>query len=237
MSEFRFKQFSVDQTTTPMKVGTDGVLLGAWITVNSNVHNILDIGTGTGLIALMLAQKCSTASIDAIDIDEAAFLQARENAYNCNWKNRIHIQHVGLEDFISAINKSYDIIVCNPPYFINGWKVENEGRQKARDGGFMPMELLIRSAKGCLTQTGSFNLILPVEEGNKFLLQMENVGLCCKRKTAVYTKKGQPAKRLLMEFVSYDVATLNTDLVIENEGLNNFTEEYKLLTRDFYLNF
>ena len=129
-----------------MKVGTDGVLLGAWITENKEGANILDIGTGTGLIALMLAQKFSRATIDAIDIDEAAVLQARGNVENSDWKNRIGIEHIALEDFIISNKKKYNIISCNPPYFIKGWKIENEQRKKARDAEHLPFEQLIKVA-------------------------------------------------------------------------------------------
>jgi len=237
MSIFRFKQFSIDQNITSMKVGTDGVLLGAWISKAENVTNILDIGTGTGLIALMLAQKFPSASIEAIDIDEAAVLQARGNAENTEWKNRIRMEHIALEDYIISNKKKFAIISCNPPYFIKGWKIENEQRKKARDAEHLPFEQLIEVAIKCLADRGSLNLILPLEEGKNIMAQVDSAGLYCKRKTTVYTKAGQAAKRFLLEIVRYPVNTFNADLIIENEGLNNFTEEYKQLTRDFYLNF
>lgn len=237
MSIFQLKQFSINQDITSMKVGTDGLLLGAWITKNTEVSTILDIGTGTGLIALMLAQKFQEASIIAIDIDEAAVLQAKGNAENTVWKNRIHIQHIALQDFIVVNKKKYDVISCNPPYFIKGWKIDNEQRKKARDAEHMPFEYLIEAAIKFLSDKGSFNLILPVEEGKKFITLMSKAGLFCKRKTTIYTKEGKTPKRFLVEIVKYPCETINTDLLIENKGLNNYTEEYKQLTRDFYLHF
>ncbi len=220
-----------------MKVGTDGVLLGAWISAEEEVVEILDIGTGTGLIAIMLAQKFSGAHIEGIDIDESAYLQAKLNAGNSNWKKRIHIEKIALEDFIVGNKKKYNIIACNPPYFKNGWKIEIEGRKKARDAAFLPLEQLINVAIKCLGERGSLNIIIPVEEGKTFIELFDSAGLYCKRKTTVYTKDGGAAKRFLFEIVKYPVTTLSTDLIIEHKGLNNYSDAYKQLTRDFYLNF
>lgn len=237
MTAFRLKRFTIEQTTASMKVGTDGVLLGAWIFKEGAVQEILDIGTGTGLIALMLAQKFPEASIDAIDIDEGAVIQATANAKNSGWSKRIQVEQIALADFIPRNKKKYDIIACNPPYFMKGWKIGNEQRKKARDAAHLPFEQLIEVAKCRLAESGSLNLILPVEEGKIFIHQLVDAGLFCKRCTSVITKEGLIPKRFLLEVVKKPVNTVFADLVIEHAGLNNFTAEYKQLTGDFYLHF
>ncbi|MFI5171000.1 MAG: tRNA1(Val) (adenine(37)-N6)-methyltransferase [Chitinophagales bacterium] len=237
MEIFRFKKFSVAQDLTAMKVGTDGVLLGAWVEMQPDIKNILDIGTGTGVIALMLAQKFELAKIDAIEIEENAFLQASQNIFSSPWKNRITVNHVSLEDHINQAHKKYDLLVCNPPYFYNNWKVPEAKREMARDAKYFPHELLLAAANQLLAYEGSLNIILPVAEGRSLLNKLESSGLFCKRLTSVSTKAGKPAKRLLIEIVKEACERMEGVLNIENAGINNFSEEYKALTRDYYLHF
>lgn len=227
----------IQQDLASMKIGTDGVLLGAWVNSNTPVNTILDIGTGTGLIALMMAQKYDNAIIDAIDIEDGAIEQTRINVSNSIWKNRIHVFHSDLENFIQNNVTQYDIIVCNPPYFLNGWDIKDANRKKARDGIFLPPEHLIKVANQNLSQSGTLNLILPAAAGDDFVELIKKQNLFCSRRTRVKTKENKIPKRVLLEIVKTETATIESELIIEHDRLNNYTNEYKALTRDFYLNF
>src|SRR6476620_10639106 len=132
MSTFNFKQFTVVQDRCAMKVGTDGVLLGAWTPLVNNPYNILDIGTGTGIIALMLAQRSHAEQIDAIEIDDAAYEQATENFENSPWNDRLYCYHAGLDEFVDEVEEEFDLIVSNPPFYTENYKSDNEQRDAAR---------------------------------------------------------------------------------------------------------
>ena len=237
MSVFKFKEFNIEHDRTAMKVGTDGVLLGAWVVANSGSINILDVGTGTGVIALMLAQKLNYAKIDAIEIDEGAFQQAIVNVHNSPWFDRIRVFKLSLNEFILTHKKDYEMIVCNPPYFLKGYKVDDPQRKFARDAAYLPHEQLILVARERMKVDGSLNLILPIKEGQQFIIKAEKAGLYCKRLTFVQTKEYLEPKRILLEMVKFKSDTNKSNLVIEHAGDNNYTDQYKQLTQDFYLNF
>ena len=169
MSEttFRFREFTVHQEKCAMKVGTDAVLLGSWINPG-NAINILDIGTGTGVIALMLAQQ-STAVVDAIDIDEGAYQQARENFRISPWFMRMAVERISLQDFVKTYPNRYDIIVSNPPYFHNASKPSTESRLNARHATALSFEDLSMGVKQLLKPGGRFYVILPKQEGLEFM--------------------------------------------------------------------
>uniref|UniRef100_UPI00374D869F tRNA1(Val) (adenine(37)-N6)-methyltransferase n=1 Tax=Flavobacterium sp. TaxID=239 RepID=UPI00374D869F len=154
---FSFKQFSVQQDKTAMKVGTDGVLLGAWTPINHNPNSILDIGTGTGIIALMLAQHTSAEQIDALEIDEDAYEQATDNFENSPWSDRLFCYHAGLDEFVEEPEDEYDLIVCNPPFYTEDYKTDNEQRDLARFSDAMPFEELIEAADLLLSENGIFS--------------------------------------------------------------------------------
>ncbi|MBT6745203.1 MAG: methyltransferase, partial [Flavobacteriales bacterium] len=160
---FKFKQFSIDQTNSPFKVGTDGVLAGALCPVNAP-KNILDIGTGTGLIALMLAQRCN-AKIDAIEINQIAFNQAKHNFKNSPWVNKINVHHCALQNYNPG--KKYAVIISNPPYFQSSLKSDVESKNKARHTDSLTPTELVRISAGLLSSTGKLCLIYPVEQGEK----------------------------------------------------------------------
>jgi len=219
-----------------MKVGTDGVLLGAWANSHLTAPRILDIGTGTGLIALMMAQKFENAVIDAIEIDENAFKQAAENVKNARWASRITLIHADLNEWIISANKLYDIIICNPPYFSKGWHVDDASRKKARDAATLPYELLVNTAMKQLASNGQLVLILPIHEAKIFTDLATKKGLYCIRQTTIFTKIGLTAKRRLLVFGNTKQELEVTELYIADET-NNYTQAYKKLTGDFYLNF
>lgn len=230
---FRFKKFTINQDRCAMKVGTDGVLLGAWVHTNG-AKKILDIGTGTGLIALMLAQK-STASIDAIDIDKDAYDQAKENVKNSEWKNRIHVYHSSLQHFANFSKNKYDLIVSNPPFFADAYKAGTEARNIARHTDeTLSFNDLITGVKNLLQPDGKFCVILPFKEGNDFVEKAEADNLYIQKLTRVKTKTKKQEKRLMIEFGLQKSNPLEDDIVIQEEDLS-FTKEYIELTKDYYL--
>jgi len=231
---FHFKQFTIHQDRCAMKVGTDGVLLGAWTDVE-NAARILDIGTGTGLLALMLAQRAPNALIDAIEIEENAYIQATENVAESPWKDRINIIHRALQDFEPA--EKYDLIVSNPPYFLHSLKNPDTAKKTARHTDtLMPTEL-ITYAKRLLHENGRLSVIYPTTEALLFIKEAEKKMLHCSRITKVFPNIGAKEKRLLMEFSVMPTECRNDEIYIENNVRHNYTEAYKVLTKDFYLNF
>ena len=236
MSVFHFKKFSIQQGETSMKLGTDGVLLGAWVDGALIGDRVLDIGTGTGISAIMLAQKNPEAQIYAIERDENAFQQATGNVAICPWSNNIHVYHIDLAQYLLSSSNAYSTIVCNPPYFIKGWQVDNPGRKLARDAEHLPHDLLIAAAKQLLTVDGNLWIVLPKQEGELFITTALQGELYCCNKTQVFTKPGIAAKRLLLRFSNQKTVVEENELLIADEQ-NNYTDAYKALTKDFYLNF
>lgn len=233
--EFVFKHFTILQDKCAMKVGTDAVLLGSWVDT-SNAKTILDIGTGTGIIALMLAQK-SDAIVEAIDIDANAFLQAEQNANNCHWKDRIHIRHTSLQQFANSSDHKYDLIVSNPPYFVDSSKALEESRTNARHTDQLPFDALLNGVLSLLSPNGKFYVILPTKESQVFREMAEKQNLFLTKLTRVITRTDKPEKRQLMKF-EYTKGEVEEDsIVIEKEGRHCYTEEYTELTKDYYLGF
>lgn len=230
---FSFKQFTIYHDLCAMKVGIDGVLLGAWADVES-ADNILDIGTGTGLIALMLAQR-SKSTIAAIDIEHSAILQAKTNVGNSPWSDRVNLQEISLQEFARTSNLSFDLIVSNPPYFVNSLKTPIESRTAARHADLLTHAELIDDSMKLLSETGRVCLILPFKEGLQCIEYSKTKGLYCTKKVTVYPKPNIPAKRLLIEFSRIQSEKLETELTIESEHRHHYSPEFSLLAQDFYL--
>ena len=228
---FSFKKFTVYHDRCAMKVGTDGVLLGAWTNISSSQH-ILDIGTGTGLIALMLAQRNPQAFITAIDIDEGAVEQARDNIQASPWKDRIEATLQDIRSVSSTV--TYDTIVSNPPYFIDSLKCPNQQRNIARHTDMLNADSLFEKVAKLLTKDGRFSMIFPAEQTGKINQIAESKGLYPTRHTAVITRPGVPPKRSLMEFQKTKKAYISNELTIELER-HIYSEDYKSLTKDFFL--
>lgn len=227
---FQFKQFTVYHDRCAMKVGIDGVLLGAWADANGAKH-VLDIGTGTGLIALMVAQRCG-ASVDAIDIDSGAFEQAQFNVAQSPWAGRISVSCNALQEF--RPDKKYDLIVSNPPYFTNSLKAPDAGRTLARHSDSLPLDVFLTCAAELLADDGRICVILPVVEGERFVELASEWGFGCRNLVRVFPMPHLPVKRLLIELVKGDVKTSTTDLIIERER-HMYTDDFASLARDFYL--
>jgi tRNA1Val (adenine37-N6)-methyltransferase len=232
---FQFKQFTIHQDQCAMKVGTDGVLLGAW-TDCSSAQRILDIGIGTGLIALMLAQR-SKAIIDGIEIDELATQQALQNVENSPWAERINIIHQSFQDFCNTQTKPYDLIVSNPPYFENSLKSPSASRTTARHTDSLTSLEIISACKKLLTKNGKLSLILPVQEGIECIVKAKEQGLYLQRKTTVIPRRGAAVKRILLCVGFEDCICQEAELLIEMDSRHEYSEEYKELTRDYYLKF
>ncbi len=232
---FKFKQFTIYQDKCAMKVGTDGVLLGSWADCE-NAKSILDIGTGTGLIALMLAQR-SNAFIDAVEIDKEACTQAKENVAKSKWKDSIQILNLPFQEFCKSTNAKYDLIVSNPPYFQNSLFAPDKKRTDARHNSNLELEELLDGALELLTDNGALSVILPYLEGNFFILKASEKNLYCTRQTKVLPKPGREPKRLLLEFMKIKKPLVEQEIIIELNKRHEYSDAYKNLTKDFYLAF
>ena len=231
---FRFKQFLIQQDRCAMKVGTDGVLLGAWVKIEG-AKSILDIGTGSGLIALMLAQR-SDCVIHGIEIEKNAAQQANENAAKSPWRNRISIFNQSLQDFRSTTNR-YDLIVSNPPYFERSMLAPDQNRSVARHNHFLTQQELLDGVKKLLRPHGRLALILPFEGYRGFRELALSSGFFEIRNMSVKPTPEKPANRVLGEFADIPGRTDPSEIVIEKYGRHGYSEEYIDLTKYFYLKF
>ncbi len=234
MSVFRFKQFAVEQHQTAMKVGTDGVLLGAWAGIGRAPQQILDIGAGTGVIALMSAQRFPLAKVLAIEVDALAAEEAAANFSASPWKDRLQCLCFDVRHFTATM--AFDIIISNPPYFENGWPVEDVGRKLARDASALSLEELSGKVTELLSTDGAFYCILPPNEHAILCRYAQASGLWLHTYTEVITKSGKPVKRVLSEWrKTAKGAPVQSTLVLFDEK-GEATEDYRKLTADFYLN-
>jgi tRNA1Val (adenine37-N6)-methyltransferase len=235
MSKFQFKQFSLEQDRCAMKIGTDGVLLGAWTPLENNPFSILDIGTGTGVIALMLAQRSHAEQIDALEIDEDAYEQSVDNFENSPWSDRLFCFHAGLDEFVEEPEDEYDLIVSNPPFYAEDYKTECNQRDMARFQDAMPFEELIEAAAMFLSENGIFTVIIPFKEEGNFLALAKECELYPLKITRV---KGTPTteiKRSLLAFSRNENLDFPVDELIIETARHQYTKEYTELTREFYL--
>lgn len=218
-----------------MKIGTDGVLLGAWTPIENNPFSILDIGTGTGIIALMLAQRSAAAQIDALEIDENAYEQATDNFENSPWNDRLFCFHAGLDEFVEEPEDEYDIIVSNPPFYSEDYKTNDDQRDLARFQDAMPFEDLIEAAALLLSENGIFSVIIPFKEESTFLALAEEYQLFPIKITRVKGTPTSETKRSLLAFSRSERANFSLDELIIETARHIYTAEYIALTTDFYL--
>lgn len=228
---FRFKQFEIFQDKTAMKVGTDGVLLGAWSNLETG-DNILDIGAGTGLISLMLAQRFPNSRVDAIEIDYDAFLQAKENFEHSIFSERLKIKNTSLQVYSS--DKKYDLIVSNPPFFTVNNSVDFDARKQARQQGTLTFAELIEKSAKLLHKEGVASFIIPYDQMDVFCEKTAQNDLKLSRIVYVKGNSSSPIKRVLLEFSFQERIVRKEELVIERER-HQYTNEYISLTKDFYL--
>ncbi len=235
---FQFKQFTINQANSAMKVSTDGVLLGAWVNISefeeTSGVSLLDVGTGTGLIALMLAQKSEKSQIKAIELDAEACKDAVNNFEKSPWSNRLSLikgnfirMNLGTEKF--------DHIVCNPPYFTNSLKAKNGLRNLARHDDDLPVSDFLYTAEKILKQAGTLNLILPYARFEEVTAMSAKIGFSLNRKTTVATRVGEAPKRVLAEWARLKKPLELSEISIYLKDRNQYTEEFINLTKNYYL--
>ena len=218
-----------------MKIGTDSVLLGAWCPIDNNPFSVLDIGAGTGILSLMLAQRSNAEQIDAIEIDENAFEQCVENFESSPWGNRLFCFHAGLDEFMEEPEDEYDVIISNPPFYTEDYKTENEQRDLARFADAMPFEDLVEVANLLLSENGIFAVIIPFKEEKNFIALAKEWDLFPFKITRVKGTLSTEIKRSLLAFSRTKKLTLAIDELIIEGARHQYTEEYITLTKDFYL--
>ncbi len=237
LKPFKCKQFDVWQNDQVFKVGTDGVLLGAWADIEG-VKKILEVGTGTGLISMMLSQRSSIADITAIDIDEVSAEIAKHNIANSPFYDRVNVIHKSLQEFGETTEDKYDLIVSNPPYFINSTKSFKADKNEKRHNNLLSHIDLVNNSANLLNAGGELSVILPIFEGNLFVNICDDFGLNLIKRMTIYSKKSKPAERFLLTFsnVSDRPEIVEEKLYIHNElKERTYTAQYVELTRDFYL--
>lgn len=218
---FKFKQFTIQQDLCAMKVGTDGVLLGAWATGGLK---ILDVGTGTGVVALMVAQRYPKAQITALDIDEGAVRQAKENVENSSFRNRIIVLH----EAVQAHQGKYDAIVSNPPFFMDSLPAPNKQRNIARHSDTLSYADLMQASYRLLKDNGELSVVVPFDYKKRMEDEATFVGFFPHKILGVRTVEKRPAKRYLLSFVKHPIE-------VEHHIITIGDEEYRELTKDFYL--
>ena len=217
-----------------MKVGTDGVLLGAWVSVQENPNTILDIGAGTGLLSLMLAQRSLAENIEALEIDEDAYAECVENFEASPWADRLFCFHAGLDEFIDEIDEPYELIICNPPFYTEDVSSGHTARDKARQNQSLPFDELLEGVSKLLSHDGRFTTIIPFKEEEEFIKLAATFGLFTNR---ILRVKGNPSaeiKRSLLEFNFKESEVSEDELTIEIKR-HEYTKEYIELTKEFYL--
>ncbi len=229
---FYFKQFHIHHDRCAMKVGTDSVLLGAWANIEG-AKKILDIGSGSGVLTLMLAQRTSVdVEIHGVEIDHQAYLQACLNAQESPWYGRIKFYHQAIQQF-SEVN-SFDLVVCNPPYFTNSKPSPYPKRTQARHNAILPYEDLVDGVKRLIKKTGRFAVILPYVEGLDFIILASMAGLVCSRKWSFCSAESKSVSRLLLEF-SYTPSAPESAEIILYAADGKWTDAYARLVAPFYL--
>ena len=232
---FSFKEFTVQQDKCAMKIGTDGVLLGAWCPVDNNPFSVLDIGAGTGILSLMLAQRSHAEQIDALEIDEDAYEQCVENFENSPWSDRLFCFHAGLDEFVDEPEDEYDLIISNPPFYSENYKTDDSQRDLARFQDALPFEELVEAADLLLSENGIFAVIIPYKEEERFIDLCAQVELFPVKVTRVKGTYTTPIVRSLLAFKRYELSVLTADELVIEISRHEYTDEYIELTKDFYL--
>jgi tRNA1Val (adenine37-N6)-methyltransferase len=234
---FQFKEFFIYQEKTSMKVGTDAVLLGVWTSLDNFPDKILDIGSGTGIISLMLAQRSNAETIDAVEIDENAYEQSVENFEKSIWADRLYCYHCSFEEFVDEIsseNETYDLIVSNPPFYTENAETSSESRTKARFTSALPFEDLLLGVSKILGAEGVFSTIIPFKEENDFVKLANQNNLFLNKVCRVQGNPISKLKRSLLSFSFQKTDIIESYLIIETER-HQYTKEYIDLTKDFYI--
>jgi len=235
MATFNFKQFTVQQDKCAMKIGTDGVLLGAWCPIDNNPFSVLDIGAGTGILSLMLAQRSHAKQIDALEIDVDAYEQCVDNFEKSPWSDRLFCFHAGLDEFIAEPEDEYDLIISNPPFYSENYKTSNFYRDLARFQDALPFEDLIEAVDLLLSENGIFAVIIPYKEEERFIDLCAEVELYPVKVTRVKGSNTTPIVRSLLAFKRYELSVLTADELVIEINRHEYTDDYIQLTKEFYL--
>jgi len=234
MKPFQFKEFSVAQDKTAMKIGTDAVLLGAWVRINDSVSSVLDIGAGTGVISLQIAQRSEAELIDAVEIESNAYEQCVSNFEQSDWGDRLFCYHASLEDLVEEIEEPYDLIISNPPFYNSTYKDLEATRAMARHTDSLSFDELLKGCSEMLSEKGECAFIIPFEEENHFLEIAKNRGLFPSRITRVRGREEAAIKRSLLQ-LSFDICNVEiSNLTIEIDR-HIYTTAYSELVSPFYL--
>lgn len=234
---FQFKKFKVNQDKTAMKIGTDAVLLGAWCSLNHSINNVLDIGSGTGIISLMIAQRSDIMTIDTVELDENAYEQTVENFENSDWADRLFCYHADFKEFADELfeeDETYDLIISNPPFYTDTFESTDDSRNKARFTSSLSFENLIVGVSKLLSEHGIFSVIIPFKEEEHFVTLANENNLFLNRVCHVQGNPLSEIKRSLLSFSFNKSNTIKEHLIIET-ARHQYTKEYIDLTKDFYL--
>lgn len=232
-SIFRCKYFSVSHENSSMKVGTDAFILGSWLELDGHCRHILDVGTGSGIIALMLAQR-SSAQIDAIDIDGPSVEEATINFANSPWSDRLKAVHSSLEHFESENNTKYDLVVSNPPFFSRSLLPKSDRLRRAKHDVAFSMDDLITGAESLLTEEGRLAVILPADVAENFNGKAARTGFFTVRQLEVYPKPNRPMIRKVLVLLKQGGGAPETEILTVRDDEGNYSSEYKILTAEYH---
>ncbi len=235
-SLFRFKQFTIQQKRAAMKVGTDSILLGSWVRVNPKVDTILDIGAGTGILSLMLAQRCQATAIDAVEIDPDAYEEAVTNFENSPWGDRLFCYHTSIQEFAAEVSEKYDLIIVNPPYYNPSKIQEATQRDIARQTHLLNHITLLKSVKTLLKKQGSCAFVIPFDLESFFVDLARTQSLFPVKITRVKDTKASDYKRVLLQFSFNNSSVIENELFLKNND-KSYSDDFVKLTQSFYLKF
>jgi tRNA1Val (adenine37-N6)-methyltransferase len=233
---FVFKQFTVEQDKCALKVNTDAVLLGA-LAEKNDPANILDIGAGTGVISLMLAQRFPKAIIHSVEIEPNAFLQAQQNFNDGPWADRMEIFHLPFQELHQTHGYKYDLIVSNPPYYTDHLKTRHQERNIALHGLSLTFEELAAGVREALSEQGTFYAILPERQMEQLVQCFQKLGMYAGTKVNVLDRPGAPILRVIRAFGSSPPTTSVDKEIIIKDAARNYSSDYASLLKDFLLIF
>lgn len=235
MSTFQFKQFTIQQNQSAMKVGTDSIILGSWIAL-ADENSILDIGTGTGILALMLAQRSVAQAIDAVEISAIAFEEAVANFENSSWADRLFCYHTSIQNFAEEVDDKYDLIVANPPYFDPTFFNDNQDKSIARQTFELSHYDLLKATDKLLSENGTCAFVIPYKIETYFINMATDMGLFPFRILHTKDTDSAPIKRSFLHFKS-NMDTCETDVLVLKKSDKSYSDAFKELTKDFYRDF